>query len=202
VITGALNTGIATSTPPYAYNSYRLGNGTPVADLEVVLEVYSDAGLGTATAYRSYQFALYGAPVPLLAEPTVPLPDGVAADLLISYPALATAGANYDVMFSPDGPTTSSTSVAANVNVYIWVRDTTKITNPAGTGSAINSLYPGDFGANYAAFVDAFRRGGEQALVGVRAGGFVGPAPVAWPTAGGSFAAYDPFALARQSLGR
>ena len=164
--------------------------------------MYPDALLGVATSYRTYHFGIYGTPIPLLAEGTVPLPKDIGVDLQISSPPLPPVGArkatDYDIMFSPDGPTISTLSTSANANVYLWVRDYTKTTNPAGP--VTTTMFPGDFGANYAGYVDAYRRGGEQYAVGVRAGGFVGAAPVLPAPAGGSFATHDPFALARQQL--
>jgi prepilin-type N-terminal cleavage/methylation domain-containing protein len=202
---------------PYLYVSPRTGGAA--VDVEAVLEIYPDAFLGTATSYRTFHFGIYAPPVPLLAEPTVLLPPGIVADLQISYPPLpqaaAAAGQNYDVMFSPSGQTLSTPitvagvpvgGIAANTNVYIWIRDITKTTNPAGPNTT--SMYAPDFGANYAGFVDAFRRAGEQQVVGVRSGGFIGTAPIAPPLASGSFATYAPtngfqlapFAFAQQRL--
>jgi hypothetical protein len=196
----------APSPPQYSlYTSPQ--TGATVTDLELILDVYPDANMGTATAYRTYHFGIYGVPVPLLAEGTVPLPKGIAADLQISYPPIPAPGPlrtqpDYDILFSPDGPTVSTTYVTANTNVFIWVRDVTKITNTTGSGPQ-NSMYAGDFGGNYAAFVDAFRRGGEQTIVGIRAGGFVGTAPVLPADKNGSFATYSVqyhYTLARQQL--
>jgi prepilin-type N-terminal cleavage/methylation domain-containing protein len=195
---------ITGSTQGASYSSAR--TGLAVADLTVTLQVYPDAALGTATSYQTFLFGVYSVPVPVLGEPTVQLPAGIAADLQISFPALQTAGQNYDVMFSPFGPTVASGNVAANTNVYVWVRDVTKLTNPGGANP--NSLYAGDFGANYGNFVNAFRLGGDQQVVGVRAGGFVGTAPVVPAVPSGGFAAYAPavplapFVLAQQKLDR
>lgn len=195
---------LASTSPapgPYLYTSPR--SGLTSSDLEVELEVYPDAQLGVATSYRTYHFGLYGMPVPLLAEGTVPLPENIGVDLQISYPPLPPVGArrtpDYDVMFSPDGPMISTYNTAANANAYLWVRDVSKVTNP-GNAAADKSMYPPDFNGNYPAYVDAYRRGGEQLLVGVRAGGFVGTAPALPAPPGGSFNAHDPFQLARQQL--
>jgi hypothetical protein len=176
-------------------------------DVTVVLQVYPDVYLGTATTYRTYQFGLYATPIPLLAEPTVPLPQGIVADLQISYPPMPVPAApTYDVMFSPTGPTVSTTNVAANTNVYIWIRDLSKVTNPNGAPvTSMNGQYPappGDF-PNLPAYADGFRRSGEQLIVGVRAGGFVGVAPVNVPPLTGVYPPpQDPYTFARQQLGK
>jgi hypothetical protein len=189
---------------PNPYTSPR--TNSQVVDIEAILEVYPDAALGTATSYRTFHFGLYGVPVPLLAEPTVPLPTGIAADLQISYPPLSTAGQNYDVMFSPTGPTVGTANVAANTNVYIWIRDITKITNPGGGAnqSSMNGQTPPPLGVftTTSAYADAFRRAGDQLIVGVRAGGFVGTAPVNPIPTTGYPTSQGPFTLAQQQLGK
>jgi prepilin-type N-terminal cleavage/methylation domain-containing protein len=192
-------TSTAAAPGPFTYTSPQ--SGLVAADLEVILQIYPDQFLGTATAFRTFHFGIYTPPIPLLAESTVPLPPGIVADLQVSYPPLNAPGQNYDVLFSPAGPTISSPNIAANTNVYIWIRDNTKITNPGAARQT--SMNPPDFGGNYPAFVDAFRRSGEQYLVGIRSGGLVGTAPVNRPTppaSGGSFANYAPFAFAQQRL--
>ena len=148
------------------------GTGSFVVDISVTLQVYPDAFMGTATMYQTFHFGIYGVQTPLLAEPTVLLPQGIAADLQISYPPLQTPLQNYDVMFSPNGPTVATNNVAANTNVYIWIRDITKITNPGGANQT--SMFWNDFGTNYTNFVSAFRLAGQMEVVGVRAGGFIG----------------------------
>jgi prepilin-type N-terminal cleavage/methylation domain-containing protein len=199
-------TSTAASPGPYTYTSPR--TGATVTDLEAILNVYPDPAMGTSAAYQTYQFGIYGVGVPLLAEPTVVLPQGIAADLQISYPPLATAGVNYDVMFSPNGPTVSTVNVAANTNVYIWVRDITKITNPGGSAAkqtSMNGQYPtppGDF-PSFSAYYAAFPLAGDQLVVGVRSGGFIGNAPINWPPPNGVYVApQDPFSLARAQLTR
>jgi type II secretory pathway pseudopilin PulG len=194
-------TSSAPAPGPYTYTSTH--TNAPAVDLEAVLDVYPDALLGTATSYRTFHFGIYGAPVPLLAEPTVLLPTGIAADLQISYPALQTQLQNYDVMFSPNGPTVGTGNVAANTNVYIWIRDITKTTNPSGT--APTSMYLGNF-PTVATYIAAFPIEGDQVIVGVRAGGFIGTAPVNWPSVPTSTTGYpsgqDAFTLARQQLNK
>lgn len=170
---------------------------------EAVLEVYPDPYLGAAgpaangsgptgqqPIYRSYHFGIYGAPVPQLGEPTIPLPKDIAVDLPNSLPAGA-SGVNYDIMFAPNGQTigtrfgngSQTTTVAANAGVYLWVRDVTKV-------PALARNNP-----------QHFRTGGEQQIVGVR-NGYVGTAPVEWPdlTTGNYAGGRDPFSLARERL--
>lgn len=179
------------------------------ATREAVLDVYPDAHLGAAgpprngspqngvPIYRSYHFGIYGAPVPQLGEPTVPLPRDIAVDVDLSLPR-GFSGPNYDIMFAPNGQTIGtrfgSTQVAANAGVYLWVRDVTKVPALAPT-----SRPPAAWAFNPAN--NEFRRGGEQQIVGVR-NGYVGTAPVTWPDLGtGAYpAGQDPFSLARQQL--
>lgn len=181
----------------------------PPRTLEVVLEVYPDAHLGGATAFRTYHFGIYGPPVPLLAEPTLPLPKDIGVDLSISYP-IGQPGQYYDIMFAPSGQTISSASVAGNTSVYLWVRDITKgsptgdmtpLTMPPPTSPGVTAATPGQ---GWTFDMNKFRRGGEQQIVGIR-NGFVGTAPVLWPdnatgTYGTPPVTQDPFSLARNQL--
>ena len=170
--------------------------GTPagaLANFEVELDVYPDAALGAGTTYRAYHFGIYGVPVPLLAEPTVLMPNNIGIDLEMSRPPQkpADAGKHYDIMFAPSGQTittygsATTTISTANTGVFLWVRDVTKVTNPGGAAAKTKSMVFADF-PNAAAYGNAFRLGGEQQLVGIR-NGLIGGAPVLWPAADGSF---------------
>jgi prepilin-type N-terminal cleavage/methylation domain-containing protein len=171
---------------------------------EAILDVYPDAALGAAgppansgvtgqqPVYRSYHFGIYGPPVPMLGEPTVPLPKDIAVDLTLCLPQGA-PGVSYDVMFAPTGQTTSSrlsngTQLAANAGVFLWVRDFRQV-------PALNPVSRAPWQFNY----NDFLRGGEQQVVGIR-NGYVGTAPVLWPNATGLYAGQDPYSLARAQL--
>ena len=176
-------------------------NGIQTFDLEITLDFYPDTFMGASTAYRTYLAGIYGPPVPLLGQPTIPLPTKTAVDLDISSPALPTAGPlpDYDIMFAPDGQTISVMGRSSNAGIYLWVRDITKVTNPTGTvpTSMVPSQFPGGQGA---AWADGFRRGGEQHAVGI-SNGFVGTAPIQWPDVNGQFpGGSDPFTFARKRL--
>lgn len=212
---GALGGGVAVASPGTTLSVPPLGLWSEIAGFipasatsgEAVLAVYPDASLGAAgpaagaasgsvPVYRSYHFGLFGAPIPQLGEPTVPLPKDIAVDLELCMPQGIT-GANYDVMFAPTGQTITSrftngtrvTQIAANAGVFLWVRDVTKV-------PALNPLSRAPWGFTY----NDFLRGGEQQVVGVR-NGYVGTAPVLWPNAGGGYGVgQDPYSLARQQL--
>jgi prepilin-type N-terminal cleavage/methylation domain-containing protein len=169
--------------------------------VEVLLEVYPDALMGTATTYRTYHFGVYGPPVPLLAEPTVPLPKNICVDLSLSQPPGQQTAAgpwlNYDLLFAPSGlllttvGTSTSSPVTGNTGVYLWVRDPSKVNMTPVGGRWV-------FGPSQ------FRLGGEQQIVGFR-NGFIGTAPTLWPdTPSGANLTYavgsDPYSLARLKL--
>jgi type II secretory pathway pseudopilin PulG len=182
--------------------------------VEVVLDVYPDSLLGASNAFRTYHAGVYGPPVPLLGQATIPLPEKIGVDFDVStpqapldpaVPAPARGYLNYDMLFAPDGQTISVAGRSSNAGVYLWVRDVTKATNPAGplTTTMRRLDYPltpaGD-----AAWADAFRRGGEQHAVGI-SNGYVGTAPIQWPPAGTLNGQYpvgtgDPFTFARKRL--
>ncbi|MBM3978998.1 MAG: hypothetical protein FJ304_01700 [Planctomycetes bacterium] len=169
--------------------------GAPAVDLTVTLDVYPDTLLGAATVYRSYHFGVYGAPVPVLAEATVPMPKEIVIDLEVSQPPLPGPGTDYDILFAPNGQPVSSGNIgvgktATNANAFFLVRDRSKL------GTSINLSGP--------ALGTAFRRAGEMQVVGIRAGGHVGVAPATQADDNGNFpAAYpDLFGLAREQLDR
>lgn len=179
---------------------------------EVTLKVYPDALLGAASQagsppappptalYRTYHFGVYGPPVPLLGEPTVPLPQGVAIDMSISFPFYGFTQPpipSYDIMFAPSGQMITSYNTANNATltgngaVFLWVRDVSK-----GVDMTPISTNPW----TYSAPITQFQNGGEQQIVGIR-NGFIGTAPVLWPAADGTYSnGTDPFTLARQRL--
>lgn len=182
-------------------------------NFEVILDVYPDAALGGGTTYLAYHFGIYGVPVPLLAEPTVPMPNNTGIDFEVSRPA-GIAGAHYDILFAPSGQTISTfgtqtagvpttTGLTANTGVFLWVRDTSKVTNPGQpkTKSMVFADFP-----NAAAYGKAFRLGGEQQLVGIR-NGLIGGAPVQWPDGNGIYPTpppgsplQDPYTLIRYKM--
>lgn len=190
------------------YRPYTLAGYTSAAD-EVELDFYPDTAMGASTAYRTHHAGIFGVPVPLLGQPTIPLPKDVAVDLDISSPVAmppTTPVPNFDVMFAPDGQTMSVTKLlgngqtaaqqSSNAGVYLWVRDITKVTNP--NGAVKNSMRRQDIptGLDYAA---AFRLGGEHHAVGI-VNGYVGTAPIQWPDANGTYSSGDEFTFARKRL--
>lgn len=193
---GAVGIGATLSIPTLGTWS-QISSGL-LANNEITLDVYPDPYLGAAgppangsaatgptPIYRSYHFGIYGAPVPQLGEPTVPLPKDIAVDLPNSLPAGA-AGVNYDIMFAPNGQTigtrfTNGTQIAANAGVYLWVRDYQKVPTLAQNNP------------------QHFRIGGEQQIVGIR-NGYVGTAPVEWPDLNTGVYARNPYQLARERL--
>ena len=185
----------------------------PGGTIEVELDVYPDAALGATTAYRTYHAGIYGVPVPLLGQPTIPLPKNVAVDLEVSSPP-PVVGIPYDIMFAPDGQTVTIGRQASNAGVFLWVRDITKVVNPApGAGGSTTSMRYSQGpapaytnGTEYtsaAVWADAFRRGGEHHAVAIN-NGAVGTAPIQWPDATGNFpqgpARTNVFAFARKKL--
>ena len=188
----------------------------PAGTFEAILDVYPDAALGGGTTYLAYHFGIYGVPVPLLAEPTVPMPNNTGIDLQVSVPA-GVPGAHYDILFAPSGQTISTfgtksgnvvttTGLTANTAVFLWVRDTTKITNPGQPKP--KSMFFADFPVQTppTAYGTAFRLGGEQQLVGIR-NGLIGGAPVQWPDGNGVYPTpppgspvQDPYTLIRSKM--
>jgi hypothetical protein len=142
--------------------------------------------------YRTYHFGIYGPPVPLVGEPTVPLPQNIAIDLAVSVPGGA-PGAYYDILFAPSGQlvvTPTNTALSPSSAVLLWVRDYTKVA----------SMSPAAYGGNTPAYYAAFQMGGEQMIVGIR-NGFVGSAPVLWPDATGNYGSpTGPYGPALQQL--
>jgi prepilin-type N-terminal cleavage/methylation domain-containing protein len=175
------------------------------SDVEAVLDVYPDTYMGASTYFRTYHAGIYGPPVPLLGQPTIPLPNKTGVDLDLSVPPIvdplvvpAPALPDYDIMFAPDGQTISAVGRSSNAGVYLWVRDVTKLvnTNPLAPNT---SLVRSQF-LSPAAWADGFRRGGEQHVVGIN-NGFIGTAPVQWPDATGAFPnGTDAFTFARKRM--
>jgi len=205
--TTAVANGASLNIPTLGFWSQITTDWGALPNNEVRLDVYPDPYLGAAgppangsgptgstPIYRSYHFGIYGAPVPQLGEPTVPLPKDIGVDLDLSLPR-GTPNANYDIMFAPNGQTIGTqfgtTQIAANAGVYLWVRDVVKV-------GAINPTNRAPWQFNPAN--REFARGGEQQIVGVR-NGYVGTAPVEWPQADGTYpGGRDPFSLARERL--
>jgi prepilin-type N-terminal cleavage/methylation domain-containing protein len=159
---------------------------------EVLLDVYPDAYLGGATAYATFHFGIYGAPRPLLGEPTIELPKNVCVDLSLCSPSWLGAGQNYDIIFAPSGQLLPSLTRPSGGQVFLWVRAYNKVptmqilsTSPAWT------MNP-----------QQFQLGGEQQIVGIR-GAAIGTAPVMWPdnmATGVYTAPNNPYTFARQKL--
>lgn len=169
--------------------------GVQYYDVVLPLEIYPDAQLGAATHYRTYHAGIYGVPIPLLGQPTIPLPKDIAVDLEVSVPP-ATVGTPYDVMFAPDGQTIMVGRQSNNAGVYLWVRDITKVVNPTAPVALRTSMkWSQTFTPAYAdgpeygpanPWEQAFRRGGEHHAVAI-SNGAVGTAAIQWPNAAGTF---------------
>ena len=165
------------------------------ANSEVTLDVYPDAYLGAASQpgsppaalYRTFHFGIYGAARPLLGEPTVQLPKNIGIDMTVSSPPVTTPGTDFDIVFAPSGQMVAAVNGAnGNGQVFLWVRDYTKVPSMNLTGTAL---------------ADGFRKGGEQQIVGIRSAA-VGTAPVVWPNmaTGGYSGAQNQFSFAREKL--
>ena len=101
-------------------------------------------------------------------------------------------------MFAPSGQTMPTANVAANTQVFLWVRNVTKVTNPS-SATFPRSLRRADFSSG-AEWANGFRRAGEQQIIGIR-NGYVGTAPVLWPDDTGAYpAGQNEFSLARSKL--
>ncbi|QJW97477.1 prepilin-type N-terminal cleavage/methylation domain-containing protein [Frigoriglobus tundricola] len=179
----------------------RISSFNPSPPYEAVLDVYPDAALGAGTSYQTYHFGIYGAPRPLLGEPTIPLANSICVDLSVSLPQGA-AGTNYDIVFAPSGQRMASASVpGSTTQVFLWVRDYTKVANMVpsfpSTYSSLSLAPPN----SWVFTQNQFLQGGEQQIVGIR-GAAIGTAPVMWPDTGGtSYSGINnPFALAQQKL--
>ena len=164
----------------------------PLGGNEVLLEVYPDAYLGGATSYVTYHFGVYGAPRPLLGEPTLELPKNICVDLSICQPA-GIAGQNYDILFAPSGqllPPFAGTRGGGG-QVFLWVRAFNKVSTMQVTSTSPWTMIP-----------QQFQQGGEQQIVGIR-GAAIGTAPVLWPdnmVTGVYTAPNNPYTFARQKL--
>jgi hypothetical protein len=168
-------------------------------DASVDLEVFPDALMGAGTALRTYHFGVYGPPVPILGEPTVQLPQGIAVDLQLCLPQ--GTGTHYDILFAPSGQTIQTPSnpfLSPNMAVFLWVRDT-RFTNmtPVSMPTLLTPSAPWQFDTT----LRQFEKGGEQQIIGIR-NGFIGTAPVLWPDGGGGTYSNgnNPYSLARQQL--
>lgn len=139
--------------------------------VEAELEVYPDAVMGGATSYQTYHFAIYLLPTPLVGEPTILLPRNICVDLNLSVPA-PPGVSDFDVLFGPDGKLVG----APSGQIFLWMRDYTK--PGVYTGSRNNGTYAQAAGLP---LVDAFRKGGEQHIIAVRASGSHGTNQAAWP---------------------
>ena len=170
----------------------------PANAVEVVLDFYPDTFLGASTAFRTYHGGIFGTPVPLLGQPTIPLPNKTAVDLDISVPP-TNGTADHDIMFAPDGQTIAVAGRSSSAGVYLWVRDITKIVNanPVNGGSP-TSMVQSHYGS-LALWADSFRKGGEHHAVGI-SNGYVGSSPIQWPDVNGNYNGGDPFTFARKRL--
>jgi len=133
----------------------------------LTLDSYPDMQLGGQTAWRTYHFGFYAPPRGLLGEPTVQLPRDTGIDLSagMSIPQGA-VGTDYDILFAPNGNLIYTLATQGVGQVFLGVRDPGKP----------NSL----------------QQGGEQVVVGIKAKGGIGAAPVDWGA--------DRFSFARKSV--
>lgn len=145
--------------------------------VEVTLEVYPDALLGGSTHAQTYHFAVYLNSIPLVGEPTVPLPRNTCVDLNVSFPRTTS---DFDVLFAPDGKMIG----APNGQIFLWMRDFTKAAPNNGTGWAAD-------------MDDALRRGGDQHIIVIRATGAIASNSVKWPAGLTYSPDTEPYQLAR-----
>jgi prepilin-type N-terminal cleavage/methylation domain-containing protein len=143
----------------------------------VTLDTYPDQQLGGATHYMTYHFGIYGSPRPLLGEPTVQLPVDTAVDMNLSRPAGA-LGRDYDIIFTPAGHLSYSSSVPASGQVFLWVR---------------NQTLPFDY-TNYLTNPNVMTVSGEMMIVGIKSSGATTVQPVDYGVVG------DPWFLAKQAV--
>src|SRR5581483_11313881 len=102
-----------------------------------------------------------GAPRPLVGEPIQPLPKNICVDLISTRPQGA-AGADYDVVFAPNG----QVMFFSQGQINLWVRDMTK-------GGGDPNPPPVGVNGNYAT-------GGEQQVVSLKTkSGSLGVFPIA-----------------------
>jgi prepilin-type N-terminal cleavage/methylation domain-containing protein len=192
------------SSAPLVGNPSTVINGTTYQNLEVVLDVYPDTLLGASTAYRTFHAGIFGPPVPLLGQANIPLPLNVGVDMDMSTPAGSSDPAapanllNYDILFAPDGTvlgvTTPNTPPApggvlnpTNAGIYLWMRDMSKGVTLAGVPQG-------------PALATAFRRGGEQHVIGI-SNGLVSAAPIQQVDPGtGMYPPGGPFLFVKKKL--
>ena len=161
--------------------------------------------LGAGTAVRLTSFWAARPAQPLLGEPTIPLPKNVCVDLSESSPGAQQLAAgppqtflDYDILFAPTGEVLPTSTAGVANQVFLWVRDYTKVADPTVVVS------PGpppvyDLGP--------FQVGGNQQVVALKTrSGAVGVFPIQWPQDTGTYPAIspgvfdDPFGFARRGL--
>ena len=186
------------STPVTSPGTFDVEITVPAPPTSLVNE-YPDDYMGASTRAVSYRFGLYAPPQPLLASSVVPLPRNIAVDLTQSNPTGTPptvapsspqwlAGQNYDILFAPNGQVINGIGrPAVQGQVYLWVRDITKVANPI-VQTGVNAGEP-------VYDVNVFRSAGEQQIVALKAKtGALGVFPVLWPQEGtGQYA--TPFAI-------
>ncbi|MBX9585550.1 MAG: prepilin-type N-terminal cleavage/methylation domain-containing protein [Gemmataceae bacterium] len=168
---------------PGAY-ALTLGAGVDFAQLA--------RAMGDGTSLRLTTFWVTRPSLPLLGEPTVPLPRNVCVDLNESSPA-GNAGQDYDILFAPNG----EVLYRGEGQMYLWVRDYTKMADP----TVITAAGPP---ARYD--LTPFQVGGEQQVVALKTkSGALGVFPIQWPQADGTYPLIspgvydDPFGFARRA---
>lgn len=177
---------LALTSPPAAPPSPdpRAGPNNWVATLDTSYTPFPDEQMGAGTNEATFHFGIYGAPRPLIAEPTQQLPNKICIDLASSYPpgiaAPIIVGSpaiyqDYDIVFAPNGlviPSMSAQGSSAG-QIHLWVRDYSR--NGGNTGN--------------------FQIGGEQQIVSLKTkSGGLGVFPAMWPPYGSG---QDAFTLSR-----
>ncbi|HEY1188666.1 MAG TPA: hypothetical protein VGE74_13515, partial [Gemmata sp.] len=178
-----------TSGPPQS------GSSNPW-QVEAELEVYPDAIMGGSTHYQTYHFAIYLLPTPLVGEPTILLPKNICVDLNVSVPSQANSASDFDVLFGPDGKLVG----APTGQIFLWMRDYTKAAPYSITFSTSTPPVRSAPFLSGAPLLDAFRKGGEQHIIAVRASGSHGSNEAMWPdpSSGNYPANNDAYTLVRQ----
>ena len=216
-------TGATIVLPTLNYFAQVTGSYTKVASspltVTVPLAVYPDSALGASgfpgtntPVYQTFYFGIYGPPRPLLGEPTIQLPLNIGIDLALCQPigipnTITNTSNTYDIMFAPSGQRIGSQSVpGSSSQVFLWVRDYTKVAPMTPTAPSTYSSYAVAPPYSWIFTQNQFLLGGEQQVVGIRAAA-IGSAPVLWPSFVGGIGTYaqppsqqDPFTFARDKL--
>ncbi|MDY3552349.1 type II secretion system protein [Gemmata sp. JC717] len=188
-----VQTGCTLTLPTLGFWSRITSATSSGSNVTVTLEVYPDAIMGGSTFAQVYHFAVYLNAVPLVGEPTVPLPKNICVDLNRSIPQ-TNGNSDFDILFGPDGKVIGSSSG----QTFLWIRDFTKVAPYSGSGATASWFN----GTTTPTLMDSLRKGGEQHVVVIRSSGTIASNNAAWPANNVNYANdAEPYSLARD-LGR